>query len=223
MGLKPALFWFTLLSVLILIWKLLDLPPEEVMVQLVRDWLLEYGLYIVFVGSLIETVLFVGIYFPGSLIIFLSVALSPNPQHAAFAVLTVSAGMICGYTINYLLGKYGWYKLLLKIGMRQGIEVAQAKLNTNDVRYIFYTYWNPALAAFTSTAAGVLQLHYRRFLFLMLGAIAVWNTFWGVLAYSLGETILILMDAMLLLLMVGVWILFEIGLVVWRVYKRKYC
>lgn len=221
MGLKPALFWFTLFAALALMWKLLDLPSDEVMIMLVKEWLIEYGLLIVFIGSLIETVLFVGFYFPGSLIIFLSVALSPDPRHAALSILTVSAGMLCGYSINYVLGKYGWYRLFLKLGMKQGLENAQRKMTKNDVRYIFYTYWNPALAAFSSTAAGTLLMDYRRFLILMVVAIAIWNTFWGVVAYSLGEAVLVLMDISLILKIVAVWILFEVALVLWKKYKAR--
>jgi membrane protein DedA with SNARE-associated domain len=216
MGLKPALFWFSLIAVLAVVWKLLDLPADTEMAQIVSGWIAHYGLLIVFMGSLLETILFVGFYFPGSVIIFLGVALAPDPLSAFLAVLTVSAGMLSGYTINYLLGKYGWYKVFLKLGMQRGIENARVKMQRNEARYIFYTYWNPGLASFTSTAAGILQLRYQRFLVLMLLAIAVWNTFWGVLVYSLGKSALMLLSFKLVLKVIAVWILFEIGLLVWR-------
>lgn len=221
MGLKPALFWFSLIAILAIIWKLLDLPTDTEMAQIVSDWIAQYGLLIVFVGSLLETILFVGFYFPGSVIIFLGVALSPDPFNAFLAVLAVSAGMLAGYTINYLLGKYGWYRIFLKLGMKSGVENAQIKMQRNELRYIFYTYWNPGLASFTSTAAGILQLHYKRFLILMLLAIAVWNTFWGVLVYSLGESALMLLNFTLVLKVIAVWVVFEIGLLVWKKFFKK--
>lgn len=221
MGLKPALFWFSLIAVLAIIWKLLDLPSEDETIQIVSDWLAEYGLLIVFIGSLLETLLFIGFYFPGSVIIFLGVALSPDPVRAFLAVLAVSAGMLAGYSLNYLLGKYGWYKIFLKLGMKRGVENAQTKMQKNDIRYIFYTYWNPGLASFTSTAAGILQLHYKRFLVLMLLAIAVWNTFWGILVYSLGESALVLLNFTLVLKIIAIWVLFEIGLLIWKKFFRK--
>lgn len=221
MGIKPALFWFSLVAVLAITWKLLNLPPEDQMVRVVSEWIATYGLLIVLVGSFLEVLLFVGFYFPGSIIIFLGVALAPNPFSASMAVVAVSVGMLLGYSTNYLLGKYGWYKLFLKLGMKSGVENAQTKMQKNDVRYIFYTYWNPGLASFTSTAAGILQMNYKRFLILMLLAIAVWNTFWGVLVYSLGESALALLSFSLVLKIIAVWVLFEAVLLVWKRSRKK--
>lgn len=221
MGLKPALFWFLVIAVLAIVWKLLDLPSEAETIQIVTRWLATYGLYVVLIGSLLEALLFIGFYFPGSVIIFLSVASSPNPLQAVKAVVSVSVGMLAGYSLNYVLGKYGWYRVFLKLGMRSGIENARTKMEKNDIRYVFYTYWNPGLASFTSTAAGILQLPYRRFLVLMLLAIMVWNTFWGVLVYSLGESALALLNFALVLKIIALWIVFELGLLVWRRFFRK--
>jgi membrane protein DedA with SNARE-associated domain len=221
MGLKPALFWFAIIAVLAIVWKLLDLPSDAELVSIVREWLEKYGLLIILFGSLIETILFVGFYFPGSVIIFLGVGLAPDPLSALLAVLAVSAGMLCGYTVNYILGKYGWYKIFLKLGMKNGIENARMKMQKNEIRYIFYTYWNPGLAAFTSTAAGILRLPFKRFLVLMVLAILLWNTFWGVIVYSLGESALALLDFKLVLKVIAVWILFEIGLLIWKKYFKR--
>lgn len=216
MGLKPALFWFSIIAVLAIVWKILDLPSEEETIEIVTTWLQTYGLWIVLIGSMLESLLFIGLYFPGSVIIFLSVALSPDPLHAVKAVVAVSIGMLIGYTLNYTFGKYGWYKVFLKLGMRDSIENARAKMERNDIRYIFYTYWNPGLGSFTATAAGILRTNFKRFLLLMVLAIVVWNTFWGVLVYSLGESALALLDFTLVLKIIVVWIIFEIGLLAWK-------
>jgi membrane protein DedA with SNARE-associated domain len=221
MGLKPALFWFLLVAVLAIVWKILDLPSEEETIMIVTSWLREYGLWVVLIGSIIETLLFVGFYFPGSVIIFLSVALSPDPLQAVKAIITVSLGMLIGYSINYLLGKYGWYKVFLKLGMKGGIENAKIKMEKNDLRYIFYTYWNPGLGSFTSTAAGVIQMNYSRLLLLMIFAVAIWNTFWGVLVYSLRESALALLDFTLILKIIGIWIVFEVCLLIWKKFSSS--
>lgn len=216
MGLKPALFWFVIIAALAIIWKILDLPSEEETIQIVTTWLQAYGLWVVLIGSILETLLFVGLYFPGSVIIFLSVALSPDPVHAVTAVAAVSVGMLIGYTSSYIIGKYGWYTVFLKLGMRTSIENAKKKMERNDIRYIFYTFWNPGLGSIAATAAGILSTNFKRFLLLMVLAIVVWNTFWGVLVYSLGESALALLDFTIVLKIIAVWIMFEIGLLVWK-------
>lgn len=220
MGIKSALFWFSIVLFLSVTWKLLDLPSEAEMTNTVALWLREYGLFVVFIGSLLETLLFIGLYFPGSVIIFLSVALAPSPFAAFVTVLVVSLGMFCAHITNYALGKYGWYRVFLKLGMKNGIKNAELKMAKNDVRYIFYTYWNPGLASFTSTAAGILRMPYLRFLFLMISAIFIWNAFWGVLVFSLGESALTLLSFTTVLKVLSLWICFEIMLLLWKKYAH---
>lgn len=221
MGIKPALFWFSVVGTLAVIWKLLDLPSETEMMTIVSSWLSIYGLYLVLAGSFLESLLFIGIYFPGSIVIFISVALAPDVTSALTTVFCISLGMFAGYSVNYLLGKYGWYQLFLKLGMRDAIDRAQVKMQRNDIRYVFYTYWNPGLASFTATAAGILKMNYQRFLLLSITAILVWNTFWGVLVYSLGESALVLLDFTVVLKIAMVWIIFELGMIVWNKYYKK--
>lgn len=221
MGIKSALFWFGIIATLGLIWKLLDLPSDEEMIPIVSTWLARYGLYVVLVGSFLEALLFVGMYFPGSIVIFISVALAPDVTSALATVFCVSLGMFTGYFVNYLLGKYGWYQLFLKLGMGDGIDRAQVKMQENDTRYVFYTYWNPGLASFTATAAGILKMNYQRFVVLSATAILLWNTFWGVVVYSLGESSLVLLDFTVVLKIAAVWIIFELGMIVWNKYYKK--
>ncbi len=220
MGIKSALFWFGLVLVLALLWKLFDLPPETEMIGVVSGWIGTYGLWVLLIGSFLESLLFVGLYFPGSLIIFLGVGLAPDSVAALWSVCAVSVGMLGGYSINYLLGRYGWYRLLLRFGLQGGITRAQTKLEQHDTRYIFYTFWNPGLAAFSATAAGIVQMSALRFFIRAVLAVVVWNTFWGVLVYSLGQDALQLLDVRLILFIIGMWILFECGLLLRRRYQR---
>jgi len=221
MGIKSALFWFVLISFLAITWKILDFPPEDEMKLIVSGWIATYGLLIVLIGSFLEALLFVGFYFPGSLVIFLSVALSPNPKVAFITVLFVSIGMFFGYSSNYIMGKYGWHRLFLKLGMKNGIENAKIKMQKSDVRYVMYTFWNPGLAAFTSTAAGILHIGYYRFAGLAVLAIAIWNTFWGILVYSLGESALSLIGFTLVLKVIAFWLIVEVGIFFWKKYTKQ--
>jgi membrane protein DedA with SNARE-associated domain len=216
MGLQSASMWLVLVLILSGTWYLLDLPKDAELILILSDWLARYGLPLLFISSLLESVLFVGFYFPGSLIIFLGVGLAASIPDAMVAVAMVSLGMIGGYGIDYLLGRYGWYRFFLRLGMRQGLARAEVKMQQNDARYVFYTFWNPGLAAFTATAAGVLRVPVRRFAFLGLLAILVWNTFWGVLVYMLGATALSLVNFKVVISVIGLWISFELTMVFWR-------
>lgn len=219
MGLRTALFWLGLLLAIGATWLLLDLPSDAELKVIVTTWITTYGLPLVFIGALLEAILFVGLYWPGSLVIFLGVALAPNPKHAVAAVLCVSVGMLIGYSINYALGKYGWYRLFVKLGMQQMLSNAEQKMQENDVRYVLYTFWNPGLAAFTATAAGTLQIGYRHFMLLAIGAVALWNTFWGVVVYSLGETAVNALDFRVIIGVISLWVLFEVVMTIRKKYQ----
>lgn len=169
------------------IWSLLNLPPQEVLIEILKNYIVLYGLPLVIVGSFFEALLLVGWYFPGSLVIFLSVILAPSPYDAFISVVCVTLGLYCGYTVNFFLGKYGWHKLFLVMGIRRQLEETQKKLSTYGVRLIFLSYWNPGLASFTSTAAGVLHVNASLFLLHSFLAVVLWNIFWGSLVYALGE------------------------------------
>lgn len=221
MGIKAALFWFGVIFFLVVTWQLFDLPSDSELKVMVTQWIADYGLLILFFGSFLEALLLIGFYFPGSVLIFVGVGLAPSATFAFFAVLTVSAGMLVGYACNYFIGRYGWYKLLMKLGMKQGIENAQTKMEKNDVRYISYTFWHPGLAAFTATAAGILQIGIKRFLVLAFIAVACWNTLWGVLVYNLGDLALTLVEFSTVFIMISIWVVFELCMMILRKRKQK--
>lgn len=221
MGIRASLFWLGIILFLVATWWIFDLPSNEELRVIVKQWLDSYGLLILLVGAMLEALLLVGFYFPGSVLIFLGVGLAPSPIYAAQAVLAVCVGMLLGYAVNYFLGRYGWYKLLMKLGMKSGIENAQIKMEKNDIRYIAMTYWHPGLAAFTATAAGILKIGFKRFIIMSVIAVFAWNTLWGVFVYSLGEKAFALVEFKTVLFLISLWVLFELGMFLYRRKRSK--
>ena len=179
--------WIGFVVVLFGSWWLLDLPQKEELLPLISHYFVAYGLVIVFLAALLESTLVIGWYFPGGVVMFLCVAISPTPLQAATVVLTIMGGLYVGYTINFLVGKYGWYRLLLKFGIRRQLEEAQANLLKNGPRAILASYWMPGLGAIVATAAGVLQYELKKFLQWSLVSTVAWSTFIGTTVYVLGE------------------------------------
>ncbi|MFZ5390675.1 MAG: DedA family protein [Patescibacteria group bacterium] len=122
-------------------------------------------------------------------------------------VLIVMLAFMASYSASYLLGKYGWYKLFLKLGFNKAIETAKQKLVKKEFTAIFFTYWNPNLAAMTATAAGILQIPWRRFAIRSLLGIVFWETFWGLLVFKLGSSALKIMGLRWVLIICGAWVL----------------
>lgn len=195
------------------IWRMLDLPTQEELIEIARAYFERYGLIIVLASALIEGLLLVGWYYPGGLVIFLGVILAGEDEtKVAAIILLVTLGLFLGYLINYFLGKYGWYRLLLAFGLKGPLENAEKRLARHGVGAVFLTCWQPNLAALTSTAAGILHFSFRTFALYSLIATFLGSAFWGTLVYLLGEAALSLPGLNFILVTIAVWIAFRL----WR-------
>ncbi len=192
-----------------LVWRLLGLPSDESLMAIVGDFFGRYGLWVVFISSLIEGFLILGQYFPGGTVIFLGViSAGEDVGRAIEVVAVVSLAFFISYTLNYLIGKYGWYKLLIRFGMKGSLEDAKRKLQRHDLNAVIFSYWEPNLASITATAAGILNIPILRFLAVSAGGILIWNTFWGTLVFSLGADALKIIGLKYVLIIFCVWVAF---------------
>lgn len=211
---KKALLPIFVLGIFLFIylaWRFFALPPEEEILEIARFYFDKYGLAILLVSALVEGTVLVGWYYPGSLIIFLGVILAGKDiSKVAEAVAAITAGLFFAYIINFLLGKYGWYRLLLRFGLREALEDVKARVTRYGLLAIFMSYWQPNLAALVATSAGILDFSFSKFLIYSLVAATLWNTFWGTLVYFVGEGVLSLVGIRFILLAIFIWIIYRI-------------
>lgn len=211
---KKALLPLSILGVFLLIylaWRFFGLPPEEKIIEIARFYFDQYGLVILLVSALIEGTVLVGWYYPGSLIIFLGVILAgKDVSRVAEVVTVITAGLFFAYILNFLLGKYGWYRLLLKFGLREALGDAKERVTKHGLVAIFMSYWQPNLAALVAISAGILDFSFKKFLIYSLVAAALWNTFWGVLVYFVGKSALSLVGIRFVLLAIFLWVVYRI-------------
>ena len=170
------------------LWVLFGWPQGDEFIKVITGFFNTYGLWVVLVSAILESALIIGNYFPGGVIIFLSViAAGRDIPKIIFIVSVVCIGFMIGYTIDYFLGKYGWYKLLIKFGMKNQLESAKVKLDKHSFKAILFSYWEVNLASVTATAAGVLQMNFVKFSLESALGLVLWNIFWGTLVASLGK------------------------------------
>jgi membrane protein DedA with SNARE-associated domain len=189
------------------IWRLLDLPPEETLARIAKDYLERYGIIIVLISAYLEGLLLIGWYFPGTLVIVLALIFAaPQPERFALIALLAGSGLFAAFATNFLAGKYGWYRLLLAFGLREPLENAQRRLSRYGLSAIFTTYWQANLASCISTAAGILQFPVARFLAYSLVAEALWITFWASVIFFMGSAALSLVGFRMILFLIMLWI-----------------
>ena len=206
--LSIPLFLLGIYLFLALIWKIFHLPTDQALYEILKGYFGAYGLWLVFFGAIIEGFLLLGQYFPGGLIIFLGVITAGNDlKRVVFVVSIVCFSFLIAYSLNYLVGKYGWYKLLVKFGLKDSLEEAKRKLIKHEFNAIFLSYWEPNLASITATAAGILFIPFKRFFFFSVISVIFWNTFWGTLVHSLGQDAIKIMGIKYVLVIFSFWIL----------------
>lgn len=163
------------------------IPDAETLLSAIKDLYGAYGYYLIFFGAILEATFLISLYVPGATVVLLGAALSRTgviefPIALGLAVF----GFVIGYSINYFLGKYGWFNLLSRIGFKKGIEVAKTKLESNELKTIFLGYFHPTSASFISISAGVLHLPFGKFILLSFLSQLFWGIVWGSLAYLFG-------------------------------------
>ncbi len=177
-----------LIAAYFLLWNFLDLPEYKELVNVFQDLLRRHGLWIVLVAAFIEGVLLVGNYLPGGLVIFLAVISVGNDfAKIVLIIMLVSLGFVVANVLNYALGRFGWYHLLMRFGMGDQLAKAEQKWKEKSFKVIFLSYWQANLAALTATAAGVLKINFKKFLTEATVSVIFWNAMWALLVYIFRE------------------------------------
>src|SRR3954454_21742263 len=96
-------------GLLYLIWLALDLPPEDTMVRIAKDYLDRHGMLIVFIAAYLEGLLLIGWYFPGTLVIILAPVLA-GPATVRVAPITATAvcRSLASSVPDLRAGQSGW-------------------------------------------------------------------------------------------------------------------
>ena len=149
------------------------------------------ALVLIFALPAAEASIFVGLFFPGELIILLGGVLANQHKLPLWSVIVVgSAGAIIGDTIGYEVGRHFGDRFLAKLPKRlvkpQHVARGRELLRAKGGRAVFNGRFTAALRALVPGLAGTSRLRYPTFLvFNVLGAIA-WVTVTALTGYIVG-------------------------------------
>lgn len=150
----------------------------------------KYGIYIIFLGGIIESLFLLNLYAPGSFVILLGAVLAASGVVSLpIVIIAGTAGLIVGYSIDYLIGAKGWHELLKNLKIFRYVETGKEKLKEGSL-VIFLSAVHPNPASFVSLAAGISNYDFKKFILIILPAQLFWSTFWGVIFYTFGVVLL---------------------------------
>lgn len=182
------IIFFFLLYGLLLYFLRNRIPDAPVIINMIGKLYGTYGYDLIFLGALLEGTFVVGFYVPGSLIVLMGAALARSGVVSfPLVILFGTLGLTLGYTINYLLGRYGWYKLLKGFGFEKGIVIAEKKLNRYQDKALFIGYIMPSTGSLLSTASGIMKVPFKKFVIKSLVIQTFWSLILGGCAYLFGN------------------------------------
>jgi membrane protein DedA with SNARE-associated domain len=202
---------FALLVAFNLFYKWANLPSPEEVVALSRFYFYRYGYIIVFAGAFLEATPVLNFYLPGSTVVILAVAYSAEGDLNVYGVLVVaSVAILLAYTMNYILGKYGWYKVMLRFGLGPLVNSAHKRISQHGISWLWIVYFHPNSGAIAATAAGILQVPLPQFIMTSAAAVTFWSVFWGLISYFGASEILRFLDMRWLIPVALIWVLISI-------------
>lgn len=179
------------------------LPTSEELLALFSKYYATYGYEILFVAALLESLVLINLFAPGQVALALGIVFSRTGEtELPYVILAVCCGVIIGFTIDYLVGYYGFGDILKRFGQSHVIDKAKTELKKNGGRSIFISFINPNLGAYMSLAAGASKLEITMFGLIALFSIFFWVSSWSLLIYLLGDVVLTIIKKYTLLLSV---------------------
>ena len=159
------------------------------LLDLVRQWVGDYGILAVCVGLLLETL---GLPAPGETLLIAGAAAAGQGRLDIRLLLPLAwMAAVMGDNVGFLIGRTGGTRLLRSHGRYLLIRPA-----TLDRAEAFFHRWGPlvvlggrfvhGLRQLNGIIAGAMGMDWRLFILCNAAGAAAWVGFWGLLAYWLG-------------------------------------
>jgi len=147
----------------------------------------------------------VNLFVPGMLALALGAVFARTGQtDLTLVILTASLGIVLGYTIDFLMGYFGFGDTLKKLGYEGFLNASRDKLKRFGNRGLIIGFFHTNVGSFLAFAAGTMRLGFLNFLIVAIAATLIWATVWGIAAFYFGEIFLNIIKRYSFLLVLGV-------------------
>lgn len=129
----------------------------------IRDLFDAYGYWVVFLGTLSENTLLLGLIVPGVIVILLAgITAQDGAMNPFYAVALGIAGTIIGDTISYFMGRFGWTRFGQGESLRAFSESVREPLMRRGAMFVMLYHFAGYTRVVGPAAAGLLRMPYRR-------------------------------------------------------------
>jgi membrane protein DedA with SNARE-associated domain len=165
---------------------------ELISIEFVQDIAREYGYWAIFLGVLLENM---GVPLPGETVTLVGGFLAGSDELDFWYVLgAATVGAILGDSGGYLLGYYGGWPLLVRIGTLLKVpETAlvglRDRFSENADKAVLLGRFVTLLRVFAGPLAGITKMPYPKFLLCNAIGAATWASVMVSLTYFLGQLV----------------------------------
>lgn len=209
---RPQLILLSILVGLELAKSIGLIPPPSEILQAIGRLIAGGGWWLLLLVSFAEHLAGVNVYFPGSIVIFVSVSsLAGKPEAALLTVLATIFGAVLAHQVNFFFGRR------LR-GDKASRPTTAARSSSWRAVGMAVMFWHPHLGALTAIVAGREGMPYRTAAGIIIVSTVFWQALWGLFAYNAGRG-LVHGD-------LGFWpmigcVLIWAGVDLWRHYRKQ--
>lgn len=192
------------------------IPTTEEILTLFASLYQKYGYEIIFISAALEALVIVNLFVPGMTAIAVGALFARAGQiDLTLVVLFGAVGAIFGYTIDFLLGNFGFGDIFKKLGYGKLLHQARNKLLRFKSKGIILGFAYPNIGGVLALAAGATGINYIKFFLIASLSTIFWASLGGIIVYIVGDVfikILIKYSFLLVLLVV-------VGIILSRIWK----
>lgn len=188
-----------------------SVPTSEEIVAHFASIYQRYGYEVIFLGAALEALVLINFAVPGSIAVGLGAVFARSGEvDLTSVVLVATLGATLGYIVDYLLGYFGFGKVVKKLGYFNVFQSVKAQIETSGVRTFILGFVHPNIGSLVSLTAGVIKMRFLSFITLSFLATVAWVSFWALIIFALGDVFLLILTRytfVLLLMVISIWLL----------------
>lgn len=163
----------------------------DIVISYIQNFLSDWGLFFVFFIAFLESLVLIGSYIPGTIIVFGALStMSSNITEFIFAGLLATLGIYLGYAIDFYIGRKYGKKIIIYLNIEKYSEMIKDKIHKKGLIFSFLFFCLPGVGGGGSLASlimGSMHLDYKKFISIVLPSVVIWNMIWGILIYYFGS------------------------------------
>ncbi len=189
---KPGLLPYLLaliLAIFAMIYEVVGLPSPADIVQSLKDLILSGGFLTFAFIAFVEALFMLSIYFPGSLVIVLTVIYFDQSVIQLIQILALCIlGFLCANVVNYYIGRFGFHKILQAAGAHETLNATVKWIRKRGRIAILAAGVHPNVMAACVVCLGVAGMPFHKAIFLSTASLIGWSAIYVPILALLSES-----------------------------------